>query len=648
MSEQNARGHLVSGRAYLITPDNLSIIETKSLASKGIIHIQATLEAFQRWLIKNLPAGWSPSDILAYNRHYDANSLHLVTSDELAAASYVRPIELPALKAQFTALEQVGRSAEGRRFLQGHHPTWRVAASDIPVKLDGYDDLYSSLTETLVNSHKLFLVSGQAGSGKTTALMAACLRHQQEHGTPLYNLDPDVKSVKRAISLIRRIQKTKVILYIGDLFFYGDNFSADLDAFSGQDIVVVSTVRTGEWNEHLVRYLGDRVRPYQFQRFVKKDFEPLISRLLAFVPSPVFRALQPAERLKKLASSNNQLMIALREATESEEFNRTIVGEFRKLPDDDTRALFVIAGLATLSRVGISVGAAREAYGRVAQSRPFGRALDALEGIVSETTDGRLLARHDVYVRHVLDTAVHFSILRSCIKAILSTFLKYNIPVIKSVRRLDGILFKFIINHNFIFNQAKRYGRAADGADVYADFEIDFQLDGHFWLQYGLFLSGIGRLSDAITMLRRSIDAYPGNPFAVHALADVRLRMAREMGEFNETARDLINEAVGSLLQQDAQSGIVFDQYPIVTLALGHVGALVKHGEGEEARERAAIYFRRIQILERDTSATIVVSTKEKLFRFLTLGEWETHSPRREGRGKRRIRRTRPRAGKAK
>jgi hypothetical protein len=52
---------------------------------------------------------------------------------------------------------------------------------------------------------------------------------------------------------------------------------------------------------------------------------------------------------------------------------------------------------------------------------------------------------------------------------------------------------------------------------VYADFEVDFQLDGHYWLQYGLFLSKIGELDNAHEMMRRSIQAYSNNPFAIHA-----------------------------------------------------------------------------------------------------------------------------------
>ncbi len=636
-------GNLVAGRGYVITPDVLSDITVKSLASKGLIHIRSTLEDFQRWLAKEIPGGWGPNDVLAHSQHYDADMLHLVTSDELASAQYLKLVELSSLKGQFTALGQADQSKAARRFLQGHQPTWPIVASDIPVKLDGLDDLYATLSEAVDNHDKLFIVSGQAGSGKTTGLMAACLRHQQEHGTPVYDLSSDVKSPQKAISLLKRIQKGKVILYIGDIFVYGDNFSADLDTISGQNMIVVSTVRSGEWNEHISRYLGDRVKPYQFQRFVRKDFQPLIDRLLTYVPSPFFRSLTPEQRVKRLASSNNQLMIALRETTQSEQFNRIIVDEFRGLPDDDTRKLFVIAGLATLARVGISVGAAREAYSKLAPTRSFGRALDALEGIVSETADGRLLARHDVYVRHVLDAAVSFKELSECIVAILGTYLKYNIPVIKSVRRLDGILFKFLVNHNFIYNQAKRYSIPSAGTEIYENFDVDFQLDGHFWPQYGLFLSSIGRTPEALVMLRRSIDAYPGNPFAVHALADTQLRVARERDQYDEITRDLIGEAVASLMQQDVQTGIIIDQYPIVTLALGHIGALLKHGEHSDAKDKAAVYFRRIQMVERTVSSPIIQHAKERLLRFLTFDEWDASAfsasiprgrPRRRSRGK--------------
>jgi hypothetical protein len=71
--------------------------------------------------------------------------------------------------------------------------------------------------------------------------------------------------------------------------------------------------------------------------------------------------------------------------------------------------------------------------------------------------------------------------------------------------RLDAKLFRFVLNNDFISEHASKYGDKRDGIKIYSDFEVEFQLDGHYWLQYGLFLAHIGRFDESIRMLRRSI-----------------------------------------------------------------------------------------------------------------------------------------------
>jgi hypothetical protein len=88
--------------------------------------------------------------------------------------------------------------------------------------------------------------------------------------------------------LKRFLTRNKTIVYVGDLFLYGDSFGSDLEELIGQDVTIVSTARTGEWNEHLRRNLSTQIRPLLYQRFVRKDFDPLIDRLIEYVPAPKF------------------------------------------------------------------------------------------------------------------------------------------------------------------------------------------------------------------------------------------------------------------------------------------------------------------------------------------------------------------------
>src|SRR5208337_1392204 len=208
------------------------------------------------------------------------------------------------------------------------------------------------------------------------------------------------------------------VVYVGDLFVFGDSFRSDLENLAGQQVTVVSTARSGEWTDRLARCLGDITSPSVFSRFSRNDFDPLIARLLKFVPSPSFRNLNSDQRRQELARSKSQLLIALREATDSENFTDIITNEFERLPDSDTKALFFIVGLATLARVGISQEMAKEAYEAEATGRTYSEALGALEGIVAPIdSNGRLLGRHELYVRHVSrKSPVFMSFTPQCIR----------------------------------------------------------------------------------------------------------------------------------------------------------------------------------------------------------------------------------------
>uniref|UniRef100_E6VBZ2 Novel STAND NTPase 5 domain-containing protein n=1 Tax=Rhodopseudomonas palustris (strain DX-1) TaxID=652103 RepID=E6VBZ2_RHOPX len=610
------------GRAFLITPDSLSPIKKGALDAKGISHIRGTLKDFYRWLTVRMPSGRATKDVVAASSNFTNEILDNLTRDDLAAAQFLRQISPSRLRNLTASLAGTTKSLLARQFLRGSPPSWKIAASDIPVRLEGCSALLSALAHAIELGEKLFVIAGQSGSGKSTAAMMTLIKYVDDNpDVDLFELSSDVRSPKRVFSLLRKICSRKTIIYIGDLIIYGDAFREEIEELSGQNVILVATARSGEWKDRLARYLPE-ITPFTFQRFVKNDYDPLIERLIKYVPSPRFRQLSRPKQHQALANSNSQLLIALREATESQIFSDIITNEFEQLPDEDTRHLMLIVGLSTMARVGISREAANESYRLLGASRSYGAALDALDGIVSLAQNERLYARHELYVRHIIENVATFEDFSAVIKAILRTYLKYNIPIVRSVNRLDSQLFRFLLNHDFIYQHANRHGDRRLGRDIYSDFEVEFQLDGHFWLQYGLYLAEIDELTDAVDMLKRSIQAYPNNPYVINALADVQLQIAKNRPAYDTTTKAIIDEAVKALKIQDA-SRVQSDVYPIVTLANGHLAALIRHGQMKLAKTAAAEYFDRLQQLDKVISSPYVQSTKDRILRFVTLNEWK-------------------------
>ncbi|MBP2537586.1 SIR2 family protein [Agrobacterium tumefaciens] len=631
------------GTAFLITPDDFTPLQKAAYETRNIVVIKGTLADFINWLKGNLGHGITPLQISKeQNSFTDALATKIVaTRSEITTANSILVQTWQDAKKRADELQGLKRRQAARAFLEGEPPSWTLAASDIPVWLSATDELYIKLSASIAAEDRMFLVYGQSGSGKTTALLQSLLRYLRENkGSAVYELKGDVKSLRASLELITRLHPDEhVVIYVGDAFIYGDALSEDALSLPRGKFTLVSSARSNEWRQHIERRVGDFTTSFEFQRFVQKDHAALIDRLLQYVPSPLFLKMAPHERTKKLAASQEQLLIALKETTTSEKFTKVITEEYESIPDVDTRSLFLIVGLATIARTGISKPAAREAYDKVKKELSFDRALGQLEGIVSANNIGRLVARHELYVRHIVDNVADFAAIVDAAVEVLRTYTKYALPIVKNVDRQDALLFKFILNHNFIGDLARRRNAVEEALRIFESFEIDFQLDGHFWLQFGQYLSMFGELEPAMRALEKSIAAYPENVFAVHALADLRLRVALDRETYDATTVALIGDAVETLEGLHVSQHLETDFYPIVTLASNHISALIKHKQHPSAKSAAQRYFRMIAAMRRTDMQ--IDRARERLAHYLTHGTWEKAQSAQNGRSKHRNRRRR-------
>lgn len=628
------------GVAFLVTPDTFTEVQLANFAARNIVTIKATLAEFVSWLKAKVGGRLTPVDVVRKNSaliEEIAAQANLTDADIRTAQSIVLHTWSDA-KRRADSLQGLEKSKFARGYLQGNPPSWRLAATDIPVWLERTESLYRALADSIQNRDRCFLVYGQSGSGKTTALMQALLKYMREHeGKHVYELRSDVRSLRSALALIHRLHKDEqAIVYVSDAYIFGDALAEDLTSTPKGAITLISSARSGEWREHIQRRIGENTTPFEFQRFVEGDYGELIARLIEYVPAPRFKKMDDAERRDQLRNSKYQLLIALKEATESDQFTTVITKEYLSLPDDDCRTLALLVGLPTIARTGIASGTAREAYNRLRKKRTFEEAIAALDGIVSFGPNGRLVARHELYVRHIIDNVASVDQVVDAIVELLRTFTKYELPIVRTVGRQDGLLFKFLLNHNFVGELARHRSDIEEWLRVYSSFEIDFQLDGHFWLQYGQYLLSIGRFEDALIVLGKSISAYPDNIFAVHAYANVQLHVAARRAAYDAVTVELIGDAVRALEELHAKSFWESDEYPIVTLSERHIGALVKHGQHDLAKQLAPKYFRELENALRRSSAEPLRLARERLAHYVNSGTWfDGKSVRRVGRNRR-------------
>ena len=126
----------------------------------------------------------------------------------------------------------------------------------MPVKLDAMASLKTAVLEAIANKSEVFVTLGQSGSGKSTATMMTLLYIVEDNKEfALYDVSSNARSLKRALTVLGRVESKRSIVHVGELFLYGGAIREDLEALHGKDIIIVGTARPSEWSEDLSRYL---------------------------------------------------------------------------------------------------------------------------------------------------------------------------------------------------------------------------------------------------------------------------------------------------------------------------------------------------------------------------------------------------------
>jgi len=383
------------GRAYVITPEKLTPLQTQSLRNRGLVHVKATLEEFSQWIRSEFSHGLTPRMIVRENDPaLDGATLDDLHNKEIEAVEWVHILDPKNLSSKWEKLGREHQQRIGNLFYNGFPPTWELAGSNVPVPLSQWKPLSDHIKASASDPNaKLMVVTGQSGSGKTTATMSILLSIVNEAPDKyrLLYIKPEVKSVAQAVKVITKVfdDGRRSLVFLGDLVLFGGYIRGDLERLKEENVCLIGTARSSEWRGNFERYLKDFAKPFEFQRFEKADYVPLINKLNDFVVSPFFRKLTKKQKIERLKNSNDQLLIALKEVTGSEKFNEVIEEEYASLLTNGVKELFVITGLATLARVGISYERTAEILNDLDGHEHIETELNSLSGIVDAARQSR-------------------------------------------------------------------------------------------------------------------------------------------------------------------------------------------------------------------------------------------------------------------
>jgi len=609
------------GTSYSITPDKLTPIKIESLKRRGILHIEAGIDEFATSLSSAFPGGIGVGDVDSGTAAATAAKDHQLTKSDLDALMSLRPIE------KKSAVDKKLSAPSVRRFYQGYGPTQAVIKSGSYAKLQQYAQLERNIMP-LIDNERCVVVLGQSGSGKSTFAMHMAM-HISSTKETVFEYSRGSSGLKNTLIALRRFANGKrCYVLLDDLNVYSDDLSEILADADFSNIFILTSARSGEWNDRLSGDLAARSKTVHLDRFSRGDIPALITAIRENYAAPAFVKLSPERQRSRFEKSDRQLLIAMLEATEEKGFEQIIRDEFESIADEDQRLLLLAIAYATMSRVGIDRAALSTIARRLGISRNLSDVTSGLTGIVGENNSGRYAARHEVYAREIVMRHGDFDEIERSLEALTRYFTDYSMPIIKHVSKIDGQLFKYVLNNKNIYDLYKTAGMQKKAPSFFGRFEIDLQLDGHFWLQYGLLLRRCGEHTQSLAMLEKSIQAYPENTYAQHALAQQKLILAAQNRQATATASRLMDEAVDVLLRRhyslsDERVDGAPDEYPIVALGYYHVDALVAVGRPDDARAAAKKYFAEIQKIKHGQSDHILRELSKKLIMLNTTGTWE-------------------------
>ena len=522
-------------RSYLVTP-TLDLTRKALLAELNIRWIQMSGEEFVSQVLSRFQEE-ARVGLKRFSKPRDARS----TSISLVADIAIKP-------------------DEESQFLLGQEPIWADLQSGRAVGRSIDDKLWTTIKSSLNKEKgKLIVLTGTAGSGKSTSLMRACLRLQGE-GNPVGWIDRDNNPSTWDIMSKMREEKSPRVLAIDDADMYGANLLSlvrNLVCSPLQKIVLIA-VRSSRVDNVLNPVGLEKISEQEFTMptLTDADIDKLIEVLdknnrLGFLKGKKLHEQRELFRQK----AGRQLLVAMIEVTSNRRFEEKAVNELTDL-DSTAAKIYAQISVAHSFRFGLQ----QEEILLAAPQDLSNEVLNAIKRLVSRKivsyrSTGFIWARHR-YIADILHNKLQET---GHIRDVLDglTFLAAS-KVRLGMRRASRPrrMIRALLNHEYLL----RVIGIEPARNLYASLESLLHWDYHYWLQRGSAEVEAGDISLAEQFLNQARSISPDDPFVQNEWAYFLFRRAVTQPGSAE-APSLVREAT-EILERLMQMGEYMGAYP--------------------------------------------------------------------------------------
>ncbi|WP_177337726.1 SIR2 family NAD-dependent protein deacylase [Klebsiella quasipneumoniae] len=284
-------------------------------------------------------------------------------------------------------------SIEPHNFYRGNSRGFSWLMNDYDVPREIIDTILEDTVFDIQNSEKqkslFFVVKGYAGSGKSVCLKRTAWEIGVTYNKPTFFLNDGAELRKELIFEISLLIKERIYVFIDDILDFGDK-SLELIKESKKNnypITFITSGRTNEWNSQGELFEQEVNSSFDLLDLNNNEVESLLSKLTRYNCLGYLGTLAVPERFSYLKSKlNNQLLVALHEATEGKTFEEIIIDEYDNIYPLEAKVAYL--NVCSLHRFDIGVRAGLLSRIEGVNFNEFYKSLMApLENIVNVTYD---------------------------------------------------------------------------------------------------------------------------------------------------------------------------------------------------------------------------------------------------------------------
>lgn len=447
----------------------------------------------------------------------------------------------------------IGGQLARTEFLLGNEPIWADIQSGRAIVRNSDRELWEKISEVRrgKGARGIALVTGTAGSGKSTALMRIALRLSSD-GTRVGWIDRDSEVSLRGIRKAFQNRVAPEVIVIDDADLLGSDLGPSLREmclYSPYPLFILG-IRSGRADRALnPAQLGQTpVHEYTMPLLTNDDIAGLIDALTADNKLGELRGLtRPQQENVFREKAGRELLVAMIEATSGIRFEEKAVKEYEDL-DGDKKRIYAVVAAATALQFSLTKKDVLIAVGR--QDNTVLNGLDQLVRrniIVIQGANYR--ARHRVLaelVQRKLQSAGElYDVLRGLVM-VVATQVTPEMPRSSKPKRL----LVRMINNSFLHQMLG----AQQARNLYAELETSLKDEAHYWLQRGVLEVESGNLRLAKNWLDQAKGISPDDDYVETEYALWEFRTALE----NPTAinaREIVADACKALEHQIILNG---------------------------------------------------------------------------------------------